>query len=39
MQGEYGDAGGDEEDDEVLVERVAFAEDGQVQEHYGQQLA
>jgi len=28
VEGEDCDAGGDEEDDEVFVERVAFAEDG-----------
>ena len=39
VQGEDGDAGGHGGDDEVLVERVALAEDGDVQEHDGQQLA
>lgn len=39
VQGEEGDAGGDEEDDEVFVEGVALAEDGEVQEHDGEQLA
>lgn len=33
------DACGDEEDDEVFVEGVAFAENGEVQEHDGEQLA
>lgn len=39
MQGEDGDAGGYEQDDEVFVKRVAFAEDGQVEEHYREELA
>lgn len=39
MQGEDGDASGDGRDHEVLVQRVAPAEDGDVQEHDGQQLA
>ena len=39
VEGEDGDAGGDEEDDEVFVEGVAFAEDGQVEEHYREELA
>lgn len=39
MQGEYRDAGGDEEDDEVFVEGIAFAEDGEVEEHHGEELA
>ena len=39
MKGEDGDAGGNERNDEVLVERVAFAEDRQMQEHDGEKLA
>lgn len=39
VQGEEGDAGGDEGHDGIFVERVAFAEDGEVQEHDGQELA
>lgn len=39
MKGEDGDAGGNERNDEVLVERVAFAEDRQMQEHDGEELA
>lgn len=35
MQGEDRDAGCHEQHDEVFVERVALAEDGQVQEHHG----
>lgn len=39
MEGEDGDARGDGRDDQVLVEGVALAEDGDVQEHDGEQLA
>ncbi len=39
VEGEDGDAGGDEGHDGVFVQRVALAEDGQVQEHDGQELA
>lgn len=39
VQGEDGDARGDGRDDEVLVQRVAAAEDGDVQRHDGQELA
>ena len=39
MQCEDCDAGCDEEYDEVFVERVAFSEDCQVQEHYGEEFA
>lgn len=39
VEGEDGDAGGNERNDEVFVERVAFAEDGQMQEHDGEKLA
>lgn len=39
MEGEDGDAGGNERNDEVFVERIAFAEDCQMQEHDGEELA
>ena len=39
VEGEDGDAAGDGGDDEVLVQGVALAEEGDVQEHDGQQLA
>ena len=39
VQGEYRDAGGNKEDNEVFVEGVAFAEDGQVEKHNGEELA
>ena len=39
MKGEDGHASGHERNDEVLVERVAFAEDSQMQEHDGEELA
>lgn len=39
MKGEDGDAGGNERNDEILVERVAFAEDSQMQEHDREELA
>lgn len=39
VQREDGDAGGHGGDDHVLVQRVALLEDGDVQEHDGQQLA
>lgn len=39
VQGEDGDARRHGRDDEVLVQRVALAEDGDVEEHDGEQLA
>lgn len=39
VEGEDGDAGGNERNNEVFVKRVAFAEDGQMQEHDGEKLA
>lgn len=39
VEGEDGDAGGNERNDEIFVERVALAEDGQMQKHDGQKLA
>lgn len=39
MESEDGDAGGDEEHDDVFVERVSFAKDGQMKEHDGEELA
>ena len=39
MEGEDGDTGGNKRNYEVLVERVAFAKNGQMQEHDGQKLA
>ncbi len=39
MQREDGDAGGDKEDDEIFVEGVRFAEDGEVEEHDGEEFA
>lgn len=39
VQSEDGDAGRDGRHDEVLVQRVALAENGDVEEHDGQQLA
>ena len=39
MQSEDCDSGGHEGDDEVFVERIGFAEEGQVQEHYGEEFA
>jgi len=39
VQGEDCDAGGDSEDDEVFVEGEGAAEEGYVEEHYGEQLA
>ena len=39
VEGEDGDAGGDECDDGVLVEGIASAEDGEVEEHYWEELA
>lgn len=39
VESEDGDAGGDEENDKVFVERVAFAENGQMEEHDGEELA
>ncbi len=39
MEGEDRHAGGDEEDDQVFVEGVAFAEDGEVEEHHGEKFA
>lgn len=39
VQGENGDAGGHRSDDEVLVQRVSLAEDGDVKKHDGQELA
>ena len=39
VEGEDGDAGSDKEDDKVLVERIVFAEDGEVEEHHGEELA
>jgi hypothetical protein len=39
VQREDCDAEGDAADDEVFVERVAFAEERDVQEHYGQEFA
>lgn len=39
VQGEDGDAGSDGGDDEVLVEGVPLAEDGDVEEHDGEELA
>ena len=39
VQGEGGDAGGDGRHDEVLVQRVALAEDGDVEQHDGEKLA
>lgn len=39
VEGEDGYAGGHEGDDEIFVEGVALAEDGEVQEHDGEKLA
>lgn len=39
MEGEDRDAGGDKEYDEVFVEGVALAENGEVQKHDGEELA
>lgn len=39
MECEDRDTGGDEEDDEVFVEGIPFAEDGEVQEHDGEKFA
>lgn len=39
MQSEDGDAGGHKSNDKVFVQRVTFAEDGEVQEHYREELA
>lgn len=39
VQGKHGDARRHGRDDEVLVQRVALAEDGDVEEHDGEQLA
>lgn len=39
MEGEDRDTGGDEEHDEVFVEGVALTEDGEVQQHYGEEFA
>lgn len=39
VEGENGDAGSYEQNDEVFVEGVAFTEYGQVEEHYGEELA
>lgn len=39
VQREDGDAGGDGRDDEILVQGVALAEDGDVEEHDGEELA
>ena len=39
VESEDRDAGSDEGDDEVFVEGIAFSEDGEVQEHHGEELA
>lgn len=39
MQGEDCDSGGYEGHNKVFVERIAFAEDGEVQEHDWEKLA
>lgn len=39
VESEDGDAGGHKRNHEVFVERVAFAEDCQMQEHDGEELA
>ncbi len=39
VEGEDGNAGSNEEYYEVFVERVAFAEDGEVEEHHGEEFA
>ena len=39
VEGEEGDAGGNEGDDAIFIERVGFAEDGELEEHDGEELA
>ena len=39
MEGEDCDAGGDEGDDEIFVQGEALAENGEVEEHDGEELA
>ena len=39
MKSEYRDAEGDQEDNEVFVERVGAAEESDVEEHDGEELA
>lgn len=39
VQGEHGHTGCNQENDEILVERIAFSEDCEVQEHHGEKLA
>lgn len=39
VEGEDGDAGRNGQDDEVLGQRVAAAEEGDVEEHDGEELA
>lgn len=39
VEGEDGNAGSNKEYYKVFVERVAFAEDGEVEEHHGEEFA
>lgn len=39
MEGECRNADGYEKNDAVLVEGIAFAEDGEMEEHYWEELA